>query len=109
MYEAMEATGLMQTFGSYEGNELVGFATILIYVLPHYGRQIATVESLFVAKKYRVGSTGRELMKNIEEYAREKKCKVILYSAPTGSRLERLLNALRPYRRTNSIFLRSLA
>src|SRR5207302_758034 len=50
MYAKMESCGLMHSFGAFEGDDLVGFATILVCVLPHYGKKIATVESLFLAK-----------------------------------------------------------
>lgn len=109
MYKAMEATGLMQSFGAYAEDQLIGFATVLTYVLPHYGKSIASIESIFVAKEHRSSSTGRALMTVAEDYARSKQCKVMLYSAPTGSSLERLLNLMGRYRRTNSVFLRILA
>lgn len=108
LYAVMERTGLAQSFGAYRDGQLAGFAIVLIYVLPHYGKQIATVESLFVASAHRNSEIGRELMAAIEGYAREKGCKVILYSAPAGSRLERLLFLKKPYRRTNAVFCRSL-
>lgn len=107
MYRAMEASGMMQAFGAYKGSELVGFATLLIYVLPHYGKKIATVESVFVARAQRSG-VGNALMKAIEGHATQSACEVILYSAPVESRLEMLLTLLPAYRHTNSIFLRKL-
>lgn len=108
LYEAMERTGLMRTFGAYADGVLAGFATILIYVLPHYGRKIATVESIFVARGHRKATLGKDLMRTIEDCARGQGCAVMLYSTPTGSRLERLLSLLKGYRRTNAVFTRRL-
>jgi GNAT superfamily N-acetyltransferase len=108
MYAAMEHSGMMQAFGAFHAEQLVGFATILKYVIPHYNCKAATVESLFVAKEFRGTSAGISLMKAIEKHAKESDCQVISYSAPTGSQLEKLLTRLRLYKRTNSIFLRKL-
>lgn len=108
MYEAMERSGLMRTFAAYCGDELAGIASILLYVLPHYGEKVASLESIFVARRHRSKAIGRELMKTVENCARAEGCKAILYSAPAESRLERLLSLLRGYRRTNAVFTRRL-
>lgn len=108
MYAAMERSGLFTAFGAYMGDVMVGFAALLLYVLPHYGKKIANVESLFVAPAWRNTGTGSELVEAIERFAKREGCVAILYSAPAGSRLERLLGLKKPYRRSNSIFIRSL-
>ena len=110
LYEAMERSGGLQCFGVYEDETLVGFAAVLIYVLPHYGKKIATTESIFIAEKQRHYGLGRELLFYIEKYAKEHGCSVFLYTAPAGSRFAKMLsiNADR-YRRTNIVYLRSLA
>lgn len=107
-YAKMEATGLMDSFGVFESGELVGFATILIFVLPHYGRRIANVESLFLQSRSR-GAISGKLMSHIEAFAKERQCAGVLYNARAGSRLERFLSAIPKYKRTNSVFLWSVA
>lgn len=108
IYERMEATGLMQTFGAFEGERLVGFATVLGYMNPHYGKKIATVESLFLTRAERAGNGGRLLMGALEDHAQRMGCAAVLYSARAGSRLESLLTHLPLYQFTNTVFLRSL-
>lgn len=106
-YLHMEQSGLMHTFGVFEeGIFLVGFATLLLFVLPHYGKKIANVESLYLEEKYR-SKFGRKLMLEIEAFAEEQKCVAMLYNARKDSRLEQLLGKLPLYKRTNSVFLRS--
>ena len=102
MYEAMERAGILKCFGFYEGFALVGFATVLTMILPHYGKKVATVESLFAKRG------GKDLMAAIEAYAKESGCVVIAYSAPAGGKLERLLSLKKSMKRTNAIFCRSL-
>jgi GNAT superfamily N-acetyltransferase len=108
IYEALERAGVVQVFGGYADGQLVGFASLLLTVLPHYGRKTATVESLFVAQVYRTSGIGAALMEAMESAARDAGCAAILYSAPAGGKLERLLDLRRAYRRTNAVFCRSL-
>jgi GNAT superfamily N-acetyltransferase len=107
-YAAMEAAGILKCFAAYLGGRMVGFVNALITGLPHYGKRVATIESLFVAEKHRGGQASAELMKAVEEYARQVGCAAILYSAPAVGRLEKLLDMKKNYKRTNTIFCRSL-
>lgn len=109
IYAAMERSGAFQCFGAHgEDGSLVGFAAPLTYVVPHYGTRIATVESLFMAAAHR-GWTGGKLMRAIEEHARGQGSAAILYSAPVGSRLARLLFRSEPeYRNSNHVFIKRL-
>lgn len=109
IYANMEKIGLMHSFAFYCDGALAGFATLLLFILPHYGKKVANVESLFLAKPYRTGDSGRSLMKNLEYFAAHEGCCAMLYNARAGSRLEKFLEALSGYQRTNSVFLRSLA
>jgi GNAT superfamily N-acetyltransferase len=109
IYDRMESSGLMHSFGVFDCDRLVGFATLLVFVLPHYGKKIANVESLFLAKPYRHGGTGRWLLGAIESIAAQMGCTAVLYNARRESRFERFLNAMPElYLRTNSVFLRAL-
>ena len=108
IYAAMEANGLMHSFAAMSGDSIVGFATVLTVVLPHYGRKVATLESIFVSERFRSNGHGIELMRAVEAYAKESGCVAILYSAPAGGQLERVLNKSRIYHRTNAVFCRGL-
>lgn len=107
-YAAMERTGNFQCFGVYEGEVLLGFASALVYVVPHCGKRIATVESFFLAGAHRRGRTGHALMNAIEDFGRQRACVLVLYSAVAGSQFEQLLRMLKPYRHSNTVFLRTL-
>lgn len=109
VYADMERIGLMHSFGVFADDLLVGFATLLVFVLPHYGAKVANVESLFLARSGRRGDVGKRLMAHIENEARAMKCVGVLYNARAGSRLERLLSVTSKYKRTNSVFLWSAA
>lgn len=108
MYERMEDVGVVRFLAAIEDEQLIGFASVLMTVLPHYGRKVATMESLFVASEYRASEAGRKLMNAVEEYAKANGCVAILYSAPAGGQLERLLSAKRSYRHSNTVFAKSL-
>jgi GNAT superfamily N-acetyltransferase len=108
MYDLLEASGAMHTFALYEADEIVGFASVLISTLPHYGQKVATLESIYVAPEHRAGASGKALMLCVEQFADVQGCAAVLYSAPTGSRLEKLLGHSPEYRQTNSVFCRRL-
>jgi GNAT superfamily N-acetyltransferase len=107
-YDRMEQSGALQCFGAFAGDALMGFAAVLIYVAPHYGKKIASVESLFVDKRYRRTVLGLGLLIKVERYAKEQQCAAVGYSAPSGSILETLMSRRKKFRRTNSVWMRSL-
>lgn len=108
LYDAMEKADTMQTFGVFEGDKLIGFASILVYVLPHYGRKVATPESIFIAAESRKSGAGQKLIDFIESYAKQKGCVAVLYTAPTGSQFSHVLEAKDAYRHSNNVFIRKL-
>lgn len=106
LYEVLEKSGGFQAFGVYSHETLVGFASILIYCLPHYGVKIATTESIFILESQR--GRGHGLLGYLNEYARENGCVAFLYTAPVGSRFDRMMSVMNEYRHTNNVYLRSL-
>lgn len=106
LYEVLEATGSYRVFAAFNGESIVGFAAVLTTINPHYTQMIATVESLFVTKASRDGMTSARLMEAIEDHARVRGCKAILYSAPAGGDLEAVLG--KRYARTNAVFYKPL-
>lgn len=108
MYAMMEGAGLMQCFGVYKNEQLIGFASVLTTIIPHYSKKVATLESLFVSEQYRHTDAGSELMATVEHYAKETGCTAILYSAPTAGKLEQVLSRRKAYRQSNSVFVRKL-
>ena len=104
LYEKLEASGGFQAFGVYDQDALVGFATVLIYVLPHFGIKVATSESIFVTAEFRYLSTC--LLDSLKNYARGMLCADFLYSAPVGSQFDRVLS--HRLRHTNNVYLETL-
>lgn len=88
-YTALEASGLFKTFALRADGVLVGFGTLSIADSLHTSRPIALVESIFVADEYRPYS-GR-LIAAMKRYARDRGIFYLSFSAPVGSRLDRML------------------
>lgn len=101
MYECMESAGVMRTFAVYVDQAMVGFATVLVTVLPNYGIKVAAVTP-FIAKSHRKSGAWARLMAVIKRYARAEKCKAVFCSAPAGRRLEAVLG--RRYPRAGSSY-----
>ena len=108
IYVAMECIGVVQVFAAFDNEQMIGFAAVLMPVMPHYSKRVATVESIFVTESQRKSGIGKDLMRTIEDYAKEKGCAAILYSAPTSGKLERMLTLSKRYRQTNTVFCRPL-
>lgn len=108
LYQAMEDSGGLKSFGVYKEDKLIGFATLLIYVLPHYGKKIATTESIFIAIDHRNSVAGARLLSFLEDYAKGQGCEAFLYTAPEGSRFSALLSIKDEYRHSNNVFVRGL-
>jgi GNAT superfamily N-acetyltransferase len=102
----MENAGLLHSFMVLENGEKIGFAMVVTPVMPHYGKRVASIESLFVTKGRRSSGAGLELMRVVEKFVDQLGCVGILYSSPAGGQLERLLEASKAYRRTNAVFYR---
>ena len=91
MYLAMELAGMLTCFGAYVDGELVGFVSVIVSVMPHHGKLVATVESLYAAPEYRDRGAGIGLMGVAERHAEESGCVCLTYTARVGSRLETVL------------------
>ena len=102
-YEQLENSGLMRCFGLYRVGRLIGFASILLAPLPHYGLKVGIVESLFVSVCERGLASGKLLL-NIEAYARASECVSIICSAPVGGAFEAFLRGRDDCQQTNSVF-----
>lgn len=107
LYERLENTGLMQCFGVYDGAVLVGFATVITNIVPHYNKVTAITESIFVAKAYRKGGAGLRLIGAVTEYARQRKAVGLLISAPIKGQLSAVLERMH-YRLTNEVYFKCL-
>lgn len=103
LYDILEKSGGFQAFAVYEGETIVGFACVLIYVLPHFGKKIAASESIFVLQGH---SGGGPLLRIMKEHAKASGCEKFIYSAPLGSRFDRVLASR--LRRTNNVYIENL-
>lgn len=106
-YRRMEHLNALHTFAAHRGNEMVGFLSFLVSVLPHYGALTATCESFFVAKSARAGGTGLRLLKAAENHAKALGAVGLLVSAPAGGSLAQVLPRT-GYQHTNQVFFKGL-
>ena len=77
LYAAMEAAGALQVFAVYADEAMVGFATVLCAVMPHYGVMVANLESLFVSSAWRHTRAGAMLLRMVHQHAVERGCKAL--------------------------------
>lgn len=107
MYQQMEAMGIFHLLAAYEGEELIGFMTMIVTVLPHYGVRTATAESVFVAEGHRKSGIGLKLIRDAEKWATEMGASGIFLSAPSQGKLSMIAPRI-GYRQTNQVFFKGL-
>jgi len=90
-YRAYDASGMLHSFASVDGDALVGFITVLAPILPHYSCPVAVAESFFVAAAHRAGGDGLRLLTAAEKRAQEVGSPGLLVSAPMDGRLFEIL------------------
>lgn len=104
----MDEAGIATVLLAFNDDILIGFAIVLVVVLPHYSVPVATMESLFVGAAYRNTGAGLKLLHATEEAVRAKGAVGLLVSAPKGGQLAEVLTRMRSYRETNRVFFRGL-
>ena len=105
-YKQLEDLGMMKGFCAYLDDELIGFANIVVSIIPHYSVKVATMESWFVEESSRSTGVGLKLKKAAEEAAKEMGAVGFFISAPMGSKLAQLMERHSPYNETTRVFFR---
>jgi len=108
IYRSMEAAGLLHILGAHQGDRLIGFLSLIVSVLPHYGMTCATAESYFVDARHRRGGAGIKLLRKAESLSEELGAGVLLLSARPDSPLSVILPRS-GYAPANTVFYRRLA
>ena len=106
-YRELEARGLLQVLSATHDGRLIGFLTLLVPVLPHYGVAVAVSESFFVARAYRGTGAGLKLLRAAEDLARRLGSPGLLVSAPFEGDLFKVLPRV-GYAETNRIFFKKV-
>lgn len=90
LYKQLESAGLFRVECAVDGDRLVGMVTVLVTVYPHFGKKVASVESLWLSKGYRKGPAGLKLIRRAQVMAKEMGAVGAYFGAREGSRLARL-------------------
>lgn len=109
IYKVMEDAGLLHIFAAFHGEELVGFLVLICSVLPHFGKLVASSESIFVSAPHRKTGAGLKLIASAERRAKELGAIGFYISSPIGGDLYHVLNKSKSWRATNQQFFKGLA
>jgi len=108
LYRMMEMAGDFHLLAAYVDDVLVGFLTLVINTVPHYGKRVASTESYFVTQSHRKGGPGLDLLRAAEWLSKANGAVAIMVSAPTGGKLARVMPRAK-YKHTNEVFFKELA
>lgn len=90
LYKQLESAGLFRVECAVDGDRLVGMVTVLVTVYPHFGKKVASIESLWLSKDYRKGPAGLKLIRRAQVMAKEMGAVGAYFGAREGSRLAQL-------------------
>ena len=108
VYEQRQASGMFHVVGAFDGNDVVGFAGLFVTPVAHFtGKLIGTVETLYLSPTYRPGGGGAQLLRCVEDVAREHGATSLYLNAPIGGRLPRILERS-TYTEVGRVFCRGL-
>jgi GNAT superfamily N-acetyltransferase len=108
IYSAMEKAGSIYCFGAYVSGTLIGFVSVFAGVMPHNGKLLATIESLFVLPSHRATGAADALMAAVERVSKAAGCVNLLYTARVGSPLEVVLSRRPGCKKSHTTFTRWL-
>ena len=108
IYRALEAAGALHVVAARFDGDLIGYITVLINGLPHYGINIALCESFFVRKEHRKTGAGLRLLRAAEDKARAFNAPGLLVSAPFEGDLFRVLPRV-GYRESHRVFFKQVS
>lgn len=107
-YAKLEFSGVIECYGAYHDNKLIGFVCVMTSNLPHYGSNALIIESIFVLEAYRMGGTGLKLIRLVELLAKNKNASCVFFSAPTHGILSKVAPKL-GYQATNIVFCKKIS
>jgi len=90
-YLPLEEKGILAVWCAMYGGYVVGFASCLLSMIPHYGCGIAIAESLFVRESVRMAGFGIRLIEAVENHGREAGMPAVFFSCPIGSEFKKVL------------------
>jgi GNAT superfamily N-acetyltransferase len=108
MYELLEQSGSLYCIGAFDDSRIIGLVAVLSHPLPHYGYMISAPESFFVHKDYRCTNAGIALLLAAEQRAKDTGSVGMLVTAPYGKELERIMDYMPGYKRSNTVFFKGI-
>lgn len=107
-YEAIEREGVTLILGAWDGEQLAGYSVNVLGPHLHYrSRLVCSNDVIYLTPEQRHGAACMLLMDATEQAAKKRGCVRMEWPAPTGSRLERILQ-LGTYRALQTTFARDL-
>lgn len=105
-YERMASAGALRCVVAYDGSRIVGIVLVVATIYPHFGKTVASVESLWLDRSHRAGGSGLKLIRKAQEVARDMGAAGIYYGARVGSRQAELYGRL--FTPMNTLFWKKL-
>ncbi len=94
LYTRLEKGGAIYCYRAMEDEKLIGFMSIVNSVIPHWGKKISIVESLYVLKAARKSGAGIRFIRKAEEFGRNVGSWGVIVNCPVDGELVNVLPKL---------------
>jgi hypothetical protein len=91
-YYALVNSGSFNMVGVFDGDNIVGFGTLVTSIIPKHGILASTVDSIFLLDEYRDTGYGIKILDRLKDISNDRGSVVMLISSPVGSKLDKLLS-----------------
>jgi GNAT superfamily N-acetyltransferase len=108
MYKALEENNILNVFGAYNKDKIIGFVSTFTSIIPKHGIQSTVIDSIFVEKLYRNSGYGYKLILKAKEVAKERDSKIFQASANIGGKLDNVFKNMKGMEATNVIYTSKL-
>ena len=105
MYLQLEDMGILDAcIILTEDNKIVGFATMLTTVMPHYSATASTIESIFIMKEYRGNNNFKNLLNRLIDTAKTKNSVNLFVSTPVVSSADKVMGRTKGFSKISHIY-----
>ena len=107
IFYALDSAGLLDCFGVYHLDTLVGFVIASTSIMPHYNCLGTTIMSIYIHKDHRKFGVSKQLLMLVEQCAIDRGSKAILLSSPIDSKFGKFSTTL-GFKKTNEFYGKAL-
>lgn len=93
-YRTLDRAGALLLLGAFSGDQPIGYASAFLTPHHHYAFTVAWSDALYLAREFRLGRTGLDLIHAVESTAKQRGAHYVVWSPKISSALHRIMCAM---------------